>query len=499
MSEEIVGTSISESSLNEVPQSPNADDVNGRWLSDRDFRDMIERLPTGGRYDFIRLFTKGCKAMNTTVARFCDKEQRVLEERPLPDGSNLPGLPNDRIKRTFRWYRDWLRFLHHDSLFTPPNDVSRFRELENLSARARVLWREERWSGGLNGMSYREGHEGIQDIRQNLWEGFNKLKKNAMAEALHPVRPSRKEIVESHKFYQRHILNLFLQDEGEYFMKLLQESVEGPSLLLGILVGLDDHFNQLMFVRHVEDAYYAKRLRLLTIPDELNLSAVDAQYVRAMWGPHVPTIVTKIQKSCRDLFDFRALRDWGWGRPWEQLHLVLDPAEDEGQVAAVETAFLALGTSQLLSDIWGFHPCLKNKIAPGNESCIICVEDFEAMDWMLTTRCNHFFHVRCIIRYWDQEQFQDYPCPMCRQAAPSLQHLHHVPNERDSITDDEIQRDNDSLVELVQWIGANPGVAPRNRHQAWATLWREARRQVENRDKEVLEGNVNDLPQVWQL
>lgn len=75
------------------------------------------------------------------------------------------------------------------------------------------------------------------------------------------------------------------------------------------------------------------------------------------------------------------------------------------------------------------------------DGCAICAEAFEDdPDVILAAlHCNHLFHHACIRRYWDDEDRQSFPCPLCRTSMInwSLKSVAGITPEVDTVWDYE--------------------------------------------------------------
>lgn len=51
-----------------------------------------------------------------------------------------------------------------------------------------------------------------------------------------------------------------------------------------------------------------------------------------------------------------------------------------------------------------------------NESCTICLEEFKTNNIMYGLNCNHYFHKRCITKWFKK----NINCPNCREDQPLI-------------------------------------------------------------------------------
>ncbi len=60
---------------------------------------------------------------------------------------------------------------------------------------------------------------------------------------------------------------------------------------------------------------------------ESNFGQDLAELHAEFWNPLIQTL-NNMQDSLRSLYNFRVLRDWGYGRPWARMHLIFDTHND---------------------------------------------------------------------------------------------------------------------------------------------------------------------------
>jgi len=65
------------------------------------------------------------------LERFADWRQPALEERPLPDGSNMKGV-HDLLIHEWQFRRLWIRYLHFPGILMAKNNDKRVVSLRNL-------------------------------------------------------------------------------------------------------------------------------------------------------------------------------------------------------------------------------------------------------------------------------------------------------------------------------------------------------------------------------
>lgn len=84
------------------------------------------------------------------------------------------------------------------------------------------------------------------------------------------------------------------------------------------------------------------------------------------------------QERMRLFFDYRLLRDWGCGRHWEKLFLlVADDSPWRGAVPMFRA--WAMSNNELTYDMFGVRPNLQSDLEK-DDICVVCYCDWEVED-----------------------------------------------------------------------------------------------------------------------
>ncbi|KAI9785085.1 MAG: hypothetical protein M1835_003409 [Candelina submexicana] len=386
---------------------------------DPQFTSNILECSGDPRYETWKLLVRAI-SHSALIHRFADKAQTSFTGKPLPDGSNLdtrtfiPGggvetngsIP---LQQMFGYYREWLTWLHYkelvrlyitknrrhattgidDSRITKQlavNLVHETRLQENIQA-TRVVEREGTFD-------HRGDLTWVYDWRRGVHDGINAMQL-ASQEAVWQGRDVEDAIHEA------------------------WEKIPAEVKVLTVLIDQEEIFENSLRIKHVEDTLIDKRIFILSDKSVAWLTYADAQGLRERYIDEVSEYVAYISKSSRDMYEFRLLRDWGYGRPWKKLYYIIETKEKPTLSDAIRNLTKLFASSKLSNDLIGVHPIDKADL-PEEELCVICQSEFESKEMMLNTWCDHKFHPGCIFESWDTEYKFDWICPLCRHSPGEL-------------------------------------------------------------------------------
>ena len=142
--------------------------------------------------------------------------------------------------------------------------------------------------------------------------------------------------------------------------------------LILYLLTRERSFNGILEKEHIEDLLHDKRINWFTEPDMFTMG-VDQTLERVeRYDANIKSILARWQQRMRSCFDYRMLRDWGYGRHWKKIYLVCDePRECEARTAIDMFRTWASNNNKLTYDMFGVHPMHKDEIANG-DICTVC-------------------------------------------------------------------------------------------------------------------------------
>lgn len=176
---------------------------------------------------------------------------------------------------------------------------------------------------------------------------------------------------------------------------------------------------------HICDIKIEKRVRVL---DRESANGRSLNYNRRLVVDRITDLkhcMRKYSIRIRGIFAHRYLVDWGHGRLWKKLYLVMDSEGPEGIPASIIDKFLRFTTltTPLASKIFSVHPIPSHHINQ-EDLCVICQERYQVDDFLMELRnCPHRMHAWCVVEYWDRYHYYDNDCPVCRTSSGRIQEI----------------------------------------------------------------------------
>ncbi|KAI9875291.1 MAG: hypothetical protein M1830_008656 [Pleopsidium flavum] len=352
------------------------------------------------------------------IHRFSDSRHTVFEGKPLPDGSNLDG-PVQRadgsifyngsihLKSAFDYYKRWLTFLHYDELLT-------FTRRRRRSA---FLVNDERIEDELH-----------VDLRHecNLLVRSGNLKVPKLSRSFRPIDslawvPQWRDDIETGLAWMQAARN-WATIYNEDVLHAVQQAFERIPLgtrVLAALLSKENQFERQLAWGHVEDENVNKRIWIVSNTSAVKIGSVATRELKAAYRGGVLEVIRHISQDLRTVYDYRLLRDWGYGRPWKKLWLIFDTDGNAELAQAIEFLRGVFSGSKRAYDLFDVHPVDKTHLSK-DDMCAICQCEWEDDDLVMTTWCDHQFHAACLYECWDNEVKFDNACPLCRQSPGQL-------------------------------------------------------------------------------
>ena len=158
-----------------------------------------------------------------------------------------------------------------------------------------------------------------------------------------------------------------------------------PSIcrLILFLLTRDLNFNNLLAREHVEDILHDKRITWFTDQDMFTMGPDETLDLVSRFDAELKPMLTEWQRDIRKCFDYRMLREWGYGRHWKKMYLVCDEPSGSEERAAIEMfKKWATNNSKLTYDMFSIHPMYKGEI-PEGDICTICYSDWEGTELVM--------------------------------------------------------------------------------------------------------------------
>ncbi|KAI9681298.1 MAG: hypothetical protein M1817_002581 [Caeruleum heppii] len=451
-----------------------------RWqdYSDEAFRIDLAKLPDNPIFRYMKGFSLG-KTRSHMIHYLSDRRHPVFDEDQIKHSQ--PTTIPAKLQPIYTWYRRWLVFLHRKRLLVVKDeqriDAHRInRELPMLAYRLTQLIDEER-------AELKEEKEELESIPELDWiVPFRQIIRNRLHAMKRVAFESRRICLQGNESVFSALLRNWEAVYDEYRRCPLDVR------MLCVLLDQEFTWENRLRKRHVEDMYVSKALRLISDKDLSHIGVELETHIRETYAPFLWEGIEQISMNARLSYRFRLLRDWTIGRPWKKLYVVMDGRGRPFLAETIQQMQDKFALSKRASDLFDVHPLDNSSIAE-DETCPICCEAFAIDTLLMRTRCNHDFHPECLFRFWDAEEKQDYPCPMCRQSARSLADKYNLgrANERQHPTMSDIEMDAIYSGQILQMQRADPLWPIPEAHAI--IQCRTSRRQYEKWDKEKFEGH----------
>lgn len=81
---------------------------------------------------------------------------------------------------------------------------------------------------------------------------------------------------------------------------------------------------------------------------------------------------------------------------------------------------------------------------------------------MRRTRCQHFFHAACVIRFWDQEYKFGFRCPLCRTSGGRIRDRVDFPVEGEDFGEnpEDVAAYQIAMAEVARKLREKPNLRP---------------------------------------
>lgn len=322
--------------------------------------------------------------------------QQPLTVRPLADGSNIL-LARFRsvefpFRYAFQWYTKYLEWLHYESITD--------ERIDRLAFLRRTVFR-------MRGDQFQS-----MDAEENQVNG------------LYAMTPLLQDWIWPWQFFSVwDIRQELLLDDDNPARRVADMTIK----VLNMLVLADSRLEDMMMAQGMPEDRFVPVL-------DVNNEDTPLQDWRI---EDCDVAIRNINTDINQIFHLKALRHWGFKRPWKMLWLVFNPreaTEDEDDQQLCDRAVVEV-QQRLHADVHGsqlmtFHPILPRQVNDKVDSCPLAAcggDPWKSNDQIMETVCGHFACVDCMITYWFNHVRElsgttasDWPCPFCRQSAGKL-------------------------------------------------------------------------------
>ncbi|KAI9738753.1 MAG: hypothetical protein M1834_008260 [Cirrosporium novae-zelandiae] len=356
-------------------------DILCRWVLNQKPNDKVDRDMLMSLKSMVRAYAD----WTPDLLRFSDRRHAKFQGVPDANGNNiqqnlsqdeLGGLSlygSETLSKMFRYYADdWLRMLHYKELCPcwydqhrqPVSVEIRATELEEtLVAKAKDLASLEKEKYNLN-KEIDKRYE-IEDITLH-WT--NELRRSC-------VEGIRAMAAADMWAYERHMDRLKAVYDA-------YTTVPRISRVMVMCLSAHADFEHRLRFLHVEDESIRKRIficawdtkkKLIESGQHAFLSHLESKH----W-PKADDAARYIGAELSNLFDYRLIRDWGFGRPWAGLELYIDAGFHKLNDIITRIRNITSGSSK---DLLAVKPVdMYDIIRMQDRSCDICTTDFKDLE-----------------------------------------------------------------------------------------------------------------------
>ena len=137
-------------------------------------------------------------------------------------------------------------------------------------------------------------------------------------------------------------------------------------------------FEETLGDEHFEDILIDKRLWMIA-PKDFYEFGHDWEIPCRKWltflNETAKPQLAEFRNKLRDRFDYRLLVDWGYGRLWKKLYLLLTTRNQDEKDAIKQFSNFATRHSALAFNLFAVHPMDLEELRP--DPCSVCLCDFE--------------------------------------------------------------------------------------------------------------------------
>jgi hypothetical protein len=223
------------------------------------------------------------------------------------------------------------------------------------------------------------------------------------------------------------------RDEGIAGAEAVYNSVPAAYRLVAILASTERLLERMLSRRHVEETHLSHRLFLFDLDQISHLNFRRLYPLRQRYSSFVNAAVRRIQYLANRTYGYRFFKRFYQLRPWKQLYLVIEPANEE-EAQAIRDVVDQLNAKNVRTYPLQMRPVNRDEVQ--GDMCSICRDGFASEQVAIKTWCHHVFHFACIYRMWDTEVSPGFLCPNCRYICPSVDQHFNIRDPVDRYTTD---------------------------------------------------------------
>lgn len=386
------------------PKLPSVISIDGYYIDKRDTDSTWyqQQEPMGEEdegYELCRGL-QHAQGMIEVLRRFADERQPALPKQYIGPGGRLTEevRGNEALARMFQHRADLCRVLHSEDLL----DVATSRELVDI---------------------IQSGITDAKDDEYRLLQGVTQRRNEFhwLADFENSVEECTRALFDTYRVARKHFSSI---SKVRHFVEKMYAMIPPMTRLVVDLMLAEETFETDHANTHICDVKIEKRVKMaVDVPTDAAVMANQRQQV--LWHMDIlKQYASGYSTRIRNLYAYRYLVEWGHGRPWKQMYLVVDTGKDGIPKDMVdEFLMFTTCTSPLASKMFNVRPMAFSDIS-NDDICSICQEEYQVNDLVIELRnCRHRMHPECVKGFWDNLHHYDNRCPMCRAENPSIREL----------------------------------------------------------------------------
>lgn len=355
------------------------------------------------------------------LARFADQRQTQVSDhwKPTKDGVGRPEMvPNPNgsqylenyvvLESTFQDYRSWFQYIHYRHLVKLRRIHAHGRVMEFDTTRLeQFMYDLEIWYTYLNEDEtarvqqkpgylpagapssncvylLRPGCEWIQDLSNSIGEGFAAIWAAHIWADLHgkEVAPHLEMVsIANGSRAWKPTRSPKRRPFGLHAKLIPRQAFETLPMVTRVLLYCFDRqhaFEHGLSHSHADDILLHKRINILSNADMATIGPQNAENAVATFFDPLKARIMDYQTKMLTQYHYRLLRDWGYGRPWEKLMLIVDPGDfprsspEEVDTGVKQLQQFITQSPKFVSQLFDVLPLLPSNIEDDPGDCLTC-------------------------------------------------------------------------------------------------------------------------------
>jgi hypothetical protein len=387
-----------------------AAELEGIYPSDEFYQALRAADPQRLQYRHLDLFASAAVVAphERRMNRFAHVWEHNLAQFDVPTYNELQhaGGTLDHLHAIHRWYRRWARWLNQREI-VPVNPQNG----QSTSSRANL--------------AVTLGDD-IVDLRRREQELTSYLDRISFPATW--MTNAYDAIITAYGAMRERF-----RDEGIAGAEAVYNSVPAAYRLVAILASTERLLERMLSRRHVEETRLSHRVFLFRLDEISHMNFSRLYPLRQKYSSFVNAAVRRIQYVANRTYGYRFFKRFYQLRPWKQLYLVVEPANEE-EAQAIRDVVDQLNAKNVRTYPLQLRPVNSGEVQ--GDMCYICRDGFAREQVAIKTWCHHVFHFTCLYSMWDNDVSPGFLCPNCRYICPSVDQHFNTPDPVDRYTTD---------------------------------------------------------------